>query len=475
MSAEHMEENLRNAYLKVRNYKGFGSEASGYEQILPINLIIGRNNTGKSTLLDLIDFATSPSDLSNLGHKRRTPQVLMQSRITGEQTGMIFPKGQRSSIVDHVWSGDDWTFGQQWIDTRIVWELGTNGSGKVIDFDLPGAFGRADTFGGLEEDKKRFEPFAQQLASVSENPFTGYTFKRILSDRDITPEKEGHEPIIRANGSGLTSTVERYLHDYGLPGNLVEVAILQELNKIFEPDGTFTDIGIQRHEDKSWEVYVEEEEKGRVLLANTGSGIKTILLVLAFLYLVPDMEKKDLSQYIFGFEELENNLHPALQRRLLLYLRNIAMEKGCRIFLTTHSNVSIDLFSEDRDAQILHVTHNKMQASVRTITTYVDNKGILDDLDVRASDLLQANGIIWVEGPSDRIYFNRWVSVFSNDTYREGIHYQCVFYGGRLLSHLSAADPDVNEDEALKILRVNRNAIMLMDSDRRKPRQHLNS
>jgi hypothetical protein len=66
------------------------------------------------------------------------------------------------------------------------------------------------------------------------------------------------------------------------------------------------------------------------------------------------------------------------------------------------------------------------------------------------------------------------VRVFSNDTYREGIHYQCVFYGGRLLSHLSADDPDVNEDEALKILRVNRNAIMLMDSDRRKLCQPLN-
>ena len=33
---------------------------------------------------------------------------------------------------------------------------------------------------------------------------------------------------------------------------------------------------------------------------------------------------------------------------------------------------------------------------------------MLNDLDVRASDLLQSNGIIWVEGPSDRIYIKRW-------------------------------------------------------------------
>lgn len=84
----------------------------------------------------------------------------------------------------------------------------------------------------------------------------------------------------------------------------------------------------------------------------------------------------------------------------------------------------------------------------------------------RASDLLQANGIVWVEGPSDRLYFNRWVELWSGGKLREGAHYQCVFYGGRLLAHLSATDPDFNVEDAIKILRVNRNAIVLMDSDK---------
>ena len=39
------------------------------------------------------------------------------------------------------------------------------------------------------------------------------------------------------------------------------------------------------------------------------------------------------------------------------------------------------------------------------VDTYRDSCHILDDLEARASDLLQANGIVWVEGPSDRIYF----------------------------------------------------------------------
>jgi putative ATP-dependent endonuclease of the OLD family len=225
----------------------------------------------------------------------------------------------------------------------------------------------------------------------------------------------------------------------------------------------------------SWELYFEETEKGRIPLSHTGSGLKTILLVLAFLHLVPHMEGKSLSSYLFGFEELENNLHPALLRRLLLYLRDTAVEKGCHFFLTTHSSVAIDLFASDDKAQILHITHDRTCASVRHVTTYVENKGVLDDLNVRASDLLQSNGVVWLEGPSDRLYFNRWVELWTGGELREGAHYQCVFYGGRLLAHLSADDPDVDSGEVVKILRVNRNAVILIDSDKMRPNESLNA
>lgn len=467
MPTDELEDKLRNTNLKVKNFKGFGSKAFGYEQVLPMNLIIGRNNSGKSTLLDLINYATAPGDLSSLGHRGKTPQVIVEGRVTKEQVERVFPPNQTSSRVSRMWSVDDWTFGQKWPNTEISWQLNANGNIGLFDFDVPEYFQRYNI------PKEEFEPFAQQLALANENTFASYSFKRILSDRDIAPEEEGAEPGIAANGGGFTSTVEKYLHNVGLPEGLVERTMLAELNKMFEPDSTFTDIGIQRHEDGQWEVYLEEQEKGRILLVNMGSGIKTILLVLAFLYLVPHVEGKKLNEYLFGFEELENNLHPALQRRLLLYLRSFALENGCRFFLTTHSNVSIDLFSEDEQAQILHVTHNGSHASVRAVATYVHNKGVLDDLDVRASDLLQANGVIWVEGPSDRIYFNRWLEIFSDDSFAEGMHYQCVFYGGRLLSHLSADDPDVDVGEAIKILRVNRNAIVIMDSDKERRNQHI--
>ncbi len=46
--------------LKIRNYKCFGDDEQGFEKILPINIIIGKNNSGKSSLIDLIEYLVSP-------------------------------------------------------------------------------------------------------------------------------------------------------------------------------------------------------------------------------------------------------------------------------------------------------------------------------------------------------------------------------------------------------------------------------
>jgi len=256
--------------------------------------------------------------------------------------------------------------------------------------------------------------------------------------------------------------IQNFLNKASLKSSLVEVTLLNELNAIFEPDVTFSDIVCQQLDDDSWEIYLEEKSKGRVALSHSGSGLKTIIIVLVYIYLVPVVAQKKISDFVFAFEELENNLHPALLRRLLSYLYERAQNDRCVFFLTTHSNVEIDLFNKNEDAQIVHVTHDGEKAYCRTVKTYIDNMGVLDDLDVRASDLLQSNVVIWVEGPSDRIYLNKWIDLYSEGKLSEGNHYQCVFYGGRLLSHLSSKDPE-SVDEGVSILRVNRNAIVLND------------
>ena len=161
------------------------------------------------------------------------------------------------------------------------------------------------------------------------------------------------------------------------------------------------------------------------------------------------------------FEELENNLHPSLQRRLLKYIENLSKE-GCIFFLTTHSNVMLDNFQKNNEVNALHVVKNNGEISIVNTTNSIQKNDILNDLGIKASDILQSNGVIWVEGPSDRIYMNKWIELWSDGKFKEGKDYQCVFYGGRLLNNLTFDE----EEDLINLLKVNRNSIILIDSDK---------
>ena len=116
-------------------------------------------------------------------------------------------------------------------------------------------------------------------------------FRRLLADRDIQPETSS--PVnITSNGQGVTNAIQQFITQASLPSRLVEEVLLAELNAIFEPDGHFDRIVVQQHDNKSWEVYLVEANKGPIALSQSGSGIKTIILVLSYLYLVPKHENK---------------------------------------------------------------------------------------------------------------------------------------------------------------------------------------
>jgi len=442
--------------VKVRNYKCFGDEEQGFTTILPINLIIGRNNSGKSTLLELIQYVAHPSEnFQKLGHKGNTlPEVFLMQPAQETELRTVFKEDTSGGPI----GVRHWLFGSKLIGSTIKYKLKPDGQREFISIDTQ------------VELPRGIDGMWTQLAHRMPNPLSGKIFKRLRAERDIVPEGDSWLPVISENGNGTTGTIVSFLTNSSLPREVVEVNLLNSLNQIYEPDCSFSRILPQRigPGQQAWEVYlIEKSTQIPVPLSQTGSGFKTILLTLVYLHLIPHIEQQPIQNYIFAFEEPENNLHPAVQRRLMRFIRDFTLEQGCYTFLTTHSNVIIDMFSRDNKAQILHTTHDGTKAIARRAETYVDNRGICDDLGIRASDLLQANSIFWVEGPSDRLYVNRWIDLWSNGELKEGIHYQCMFYGGRLLAHISALDPEKKLTDAVPILRLNRNAIFLMDSDKK--------
>jgi len=100
---------------------------------------------------------------------------------------------------------------------------------------------------------------------------------------------------------------------------------------------------------------------------------------------------------------------------------------------------------------------------------------VLNDLGIRAADVLQANFVVWIEGPSDRIYLNRWIGLMAPELVG-GIDYSIMFYGGRLLSHLSLLRDELglSAEELIKLLRINQNSAIVIDSDRTRSDAEIN-
>jgi len=447
--------------LYAQDFKCFGADPQGFNEVRRLNLIIGRNNTGKSALLDLVRFAIEPYDLFPYSHRHKIqPVVSIYGNLDEKLIQAHFPDGTSGGSI----TGPHRTYGMTLLGARMRVEL-------------PRSEGRDGRFTLDKEYVDGARGYLGEAAKHLPNPLNGLRFARIAAERDIVAEGDSVDLSLKSDGAGATNIIQRFINDERRPNELIEDVLRSDLNRIMGPDANFTKIAAQRTADNLWMIYLDERAKGRIALADSGSGLKTILLVLINMLVLPELVGRDPSDYVFAFEELENNLHPGLQRRLLKYIQEKLAEVSAIAFVTTHAPAVIDMFSRTDDAQILHVTHDGQAAQVRQTAGSTEGHSVLNDLDVRASDLLQANGIVWVEGISDVIYLRRWIELYCESKNAlvpvEGSEYAFMEYGGRCLSHLdfaAACADDLATGDAewlLPALSVSRNTYVVMDSDKR--------
>ena len=443
--------------VKIKMYKCFGLDEQGFDKLYPINVIIGKNNSGKSSLIDLINFVIDASS-ENIRRKEAQTKIICSTRVTKDLIEKSFPVNVAQGRI------------------HSKFPLAEKHIGHSITFEIDPTSNYAAKIIGWTPASSNTTQFENEMGSNISILIREYKVFNITAERDILSEKPAYatDSHVMANGQGATNLIWQVVSSDRFGQNFVREDLLKELNKITCPDISFSAITTKQREDGKVEIYLTDSFEREIPISKMGSGVKTILLVLINLILTPLVKGVGVPKGVFCFEELENNLHPSMFRRLLAYIADYAQANDSYFFITTHSSIAVDLFRSNSHAQILHIKSEGKYSSVRSVINNDGNRAILRDLDYKASDLLLSNGVIWVEGPSDVLYVTMLLELYAISGQGAELHkfsYTIQALSTALWKYAGFKDfnweaiKDELENKLVSLADINYNHVLIIDND----------
>lgn len=461
---------MRFRNIRLKGYRGVPHTSPVVlDDLKKRNFFVGQNNTGKSAVFRFLqtalgrvkeaEFALAarqslvPLDANWWWSQEPTEPVEGWFRIEGGNA--VTPSGSAGSLMkDGVWE----------LDVKLV---------PVANDQVSVIVAPRVHIGGDWKDLVRVDGNnSKNLVHLSANgeyvTSTGadnlpYHAPAELLLKELAEHVTFFDPIRAVDRQGGTrgmfdgSELLRELHEWQMDGRRApqferfRTRLVAELNTLlFSPAGMAL---VRSFEVKGPDIkdiyFAFSGGDVSIPLEHMGTGIAEVLILFSKILRSPD-------GHIFCLEEPETHLHPSLIQRIMTRISDVKSQ----FLVSTHSNVAIDSIG-DEDS-IFHFVRQGGGCVVRPCTTLVARHQVLDDLGVSASSLLQVSCVIWVEGPSDRLYLREWIRIV-DPTLQEGADYGFVFYGGKVLASFSFLE---NEEDFIQLIKVSRFSAVLMDRDR---------
>lgn len=298
----------------IKNYKAFGLESSTL-QLRPVTILVGKNNSGKSSILKLLSILATMSKGSSLG-----PIVLKNDSVSlGGRYQDLFHNNDTSSM----------TLQLEYADGKTLEFLYLMNEGELYNkFSLPISENNGQSALVISQDNP-FKPYIKNIVSSQEDTKNPYSFTadyigplRHTTKRNIQISGNDNKSLV-ADGQNVC---EILLGSFNSDKKLFRL-VADWLEKNLDCPG----LSFERNSESSGSYSLSVRHGDAIVnLADVGQGISQVLPLIVSSYMDNYSDLTIIEQPVL-------HIHPAAHQSVAVRIAESAKEMKRTFVLETHS------------------------------------------------------------------------------------------------------------------------------------------
>ncbi|WP_294746103.1 AAA family ATPase [uncultured Exiguobacterium sp.] len=397
---------MRLINFSVTNYKVFKKKFTINFSTDSIAILTGRNNTGKSTILEAIfcffKNETKAKTISTDCFSKETEEIIFEAEFNIKNENYVFIKKYKKDAAPKFYDKDNIEIDKKHPLKQILEELLNNKPFYITPSMLP-----------EDIDELIHNIYSEIIKSDLEKL---ESLKR--TDED---QHEDHLIELAEEYKKLKQSYPEFLRKLKLNTdeilNEVSKDVSTNLQSLFSNDNLHLEViggeteGFSSNDllkSTNSSVKIKNHQQEKMLLTNQGTGLQRMSLI----YLIQNMIQKNLlgdrENKLLLIDEPEAFLHPEAVRALSSSLYSIGSTMP--LMISTHSPILIDLSEGHTSIQVFRVgEHQAIQLYKSEKENFdkddIKNMKILNYVDSYVNEFFFADKIIVVEGDTEYIAF----------------------------------------------------------------------